>query len=237
MNLKAPLCATALSLLVSISWGQQAKSTPAPTPLTPEQQTKIKETIGEAQKLIGERHFFEALQKVDDAQAIAPDLPMLWNVRGSIFTDMRDFPKAKEAFTKALELDPKGFEAQFNLSELLFVDQKYADAEAAFSNLQKTFPKLRENIRHYVRFKVVVCRLKQDKVKEAKQAMSTFTSKDDTPAYYYSQAAVAFQANKETDAQTWLDKAARIYKPSETNPYTDCLMEARWIKSFTVPDH
>jgi len=58
---------------------------------------------------------------------------------------------------------------------------------------------------------------------------------DDTPAYYLSKAAVAFQKKDEAAANEWLEKARAIFGENQTVSYVDSLMEARWVVNIGLP--
>ena len=197
---------------------------------------KLRTLLTEVQQLQGKHRFYDALQKLTDAEAIAPKNPMIFNIRGSILTGMRDFEKAKVEFEKAHELTPDSFEPEFNLAELFYVDEKYDKAEEAFAKLIEKHIKLREDVRHLTIFKIIVCELKQNKLAEAEKNAKTFTFMDDTPAYYFTKAAFAFQKNDSRGASEWLEKAGTIFKQGQNPVYVDSLMEAKWIPSLTVPE-
>lgn len=192
--------------------------------------------IGECQQLSFQQRFFEALDRLHQAEKLKPDHATVHNVRGSVYTGMRDFEKARESFTKAQAINPAAFEPRFNLTELDYVTGDYAKAEAGFTKLLAEFPKLPLEVRHLTQFKVLVCQLKQKKIAEAESGMKAFTFMDDTAAYYYAKAAIAFQKGDKGEATEWVTKAQKIFKPVENAPYLDTLMEARWIASLTVPD-
>jgi tetratricopeptide (TPR) repeat protein len=187
------------------------------------------------QELSSHQHYFEAIEELKKAEALAPDNAMLPNAEGSIYTAMRDFDHARECFERSLKLMPTNFEPKFNLAELLYVQGHFPESEAAFSALLKEYPKLREEVRHLTQFKAAVCWLKQDHIAEAEEASKNFTFMDDTPAYYFSKAAISFQKGNKDEAASWLKRAMRIFKPKENAPYFDTLMEAHWLPSLTVP--
>jgi tetratricopeptide (TPR) repeat protein len=197
---------------------------------------KLREILGEVQQLHAKHRFFDALQKLSEAEALAPENPMIYNIRGSVYTGMRDFEKAQIAFAKAHELLPDSFEPDFNLAELFYVQEKYAEAETAFAKLLEKHVKIREDVRHLTIFKIIICELKQNKTAEAEKNAKTFTFMDDTPAYYFTKAAFAFQNGKQDEARDWLNKAGNIFKQGQNPVYVDSLMEAKWIPSLTVPD-
>jgi tetratricopeptide (TPR) repeat protein len=201
-------------------------------PAVPE---KFRELIMEVQQLQSQKQYTDALEKLHQAEAILPNSPVIDNARGSIYTAMRDFDKAQEYFNKVKVQNPDSFEPKFNLTELDYVRGKYAEAEAGFSDLLKQHPKIRQEVRHLVQFKVLVCQLKQDKINEAEATMKAFTFMDDTPAYYFAKASFAFQKNLKQEAQDWLSKAGAIFKLPDNAAYLDSLMEAHWIESIEVP--
>jgi tetratricopeptide (TPR) repeat protein len=210
--------------------------TPPPTEGTID--PRVRALIEEAHKLQQKQDSFGALQKLDEADAIAPGSPMIANVRGSIYTapPLRDYAKARECFEAAEKALPAAFEPKFNKTELLFVEHKYAEAEAAFAKLLTDFPKLREEIRHLIQFKVIVSQLKQGKLDAAKKNSAEFTFMDDTPAYYYTKAAFAFQTPDTDEARKWAGKAAKIFKPQDNAVYLDTLMESGWLSSISSGD-
>ena len=84
--------------------------------------------------------------------------------------------------------------------------------------------------------KRLVCEVKLERLPAAEQTLKdSFTFMDDTPAYYYSQATLAFARRDEVKAKDWLTRAGGIFKPAERSPYEDCLMEARWLPSLALP--
>lgn len=203
---------------------------PAPTP----EEIRFVSLIREAQGLHTAQRNFDALQKLDEAELLQPSSPLIPNVRGSVFTAMRDIPKARENFEKARSLSPDAFEPKFNLVELDYVEGKFPEAESGFSKLLAEYPKLKLEVRHLTQFKILVCRLKQDNVPGAQEIAKTFSFMDDTPAYYYSKAAFEYQQGKKTEGNEWLGRAARIYKKPALVPYLDTLMEAKWVASLEV---
>ncbi|CAN5875565.1 hypothetical protein BH11VER1_BH11VER1_32640 [soil metagenome] len=197
---------------------------------------KFRDLIVESQQLQSQKKYTDALEKIHLAEELQPNSPVIANARGSIYTAMRDFDKAQEFFTKANEQNPDSFEPKFNLTELDYVRGKYAAAETSFADLLIQHPKIRQEVRHLIQFKVLVCQLKQNKMSEAEATVKAFTFMDDTPAYYFAKASFAFQKNLKSEAQEWLSKAGAIFKLQNNAAYLDTLMEAHWIESIEVPE-
>lgn len=226
-------------LLLAAASAALPAQTPSPAPPAGGQSTldpKVIKIIEEARTLQSKQRSFEALAKLDQAEALLPNSALIANIRGSIYTapPLKDFEKARECFEKAERLMPDAFEPRFNKTELLYVTGKFADAEAGFTRILADYPKLREEVRHLVHFKIIICQLKQGRVADAEKSSGTFTFMDDTPAYYFAKAAFAFQKDDLPTARSWVEKGTRIFKPPQTAVYLDTLMEAGWITNISV---
>ncbi|MES2594975.1 MAG: tetratricopeptide repeat protein [Verrucomicrobiota bacterium] len=225
-----PLCLLALCLFVGTSPAQQAAA-PLPADVLLQMQ--------EIQELQVKRRYVEAMNLLDEIEAKYPDRPELLNIRGSLYLTpaLRDFAKADEMFDKALKLAPNEFPLLFNKAEVLFVKHDWAAAAKAFQKLLDDHPKLPLVYRHMVLFKRLICEVKQDQLPTAEKSLAdNFTFMDDSPAYYYSKAAIAFHKKEEPAAQDWVKRAAGIFKPAENSAYVDCLMEARWMPNIGLPE-
>jgi tetratricopeptide (TPR) repeat protein len=192
----------------------------------------------ELQELQQKNRYVEAIAKLDELDVRYPDNAALCNARGSIYMSpaLRDFAKAEEMFDKAMKLAPKELPPHFNKAELLFVKHEWSAASKAFEQLLQDFPKLPLQIRHLVIFKHLVSELKQDHISAAEKLQTVhFTFMDDTPAYYFSKAALAFQKKDEAGAKDWISRANGIFKGPETSAYIDTLMEVRWVPNIGLP--
>jgi hypothetical protein len=214
--------------------------------LTPEQSAKVKKLIGEASNYVGGIRLMEALQKLKEAEAIVPDLFMVHNLKGAVFTKMKLYDNARASFTKAQQLHPKSFHPKFNLAELEFVEAARkartgdtAGAATQFASAQKLFETLIAagsdvSTQRLMEFKVVICLLKQGLVDEAVKAVNAFSYIDDEPVYYLGQAAVAFHKADKLDAQSWIDSANRIYPPQQVSIYMDSFIEVGWVETLAL---
>lgn len=225
------------ALLTTVSAQSPPDTTKAPVEdKNPLLDPKVTKLLEEVRLLYSKQQYYAALSKLAEAEAFVPDSPVLINVRGSIYTSMRDFVHARECFERAEKIVPDAIEPKFNKTELFFAEAKYPEAEVAFKKLIAETPKLREDLRHLAIFKILVCQLKQGKVDDAEKTMKSFTFMDDTPAFYYSKAALAFQKDEKAEGQNWMSKATNIFRADKNAFYIDTLMEARWVESLQVPE-
>lgn len=227
---------------VNVSSGEKSKPGQAgekePPPLQETRNPAVMKLLGEAQDLQSRHRYYDALSKLDEAAKLDDKDPNIPNIRGAIYLvpAVREFDKAEEEFRKALALQPDALAPKFNLAELLFVKHEFGKAEAAFAVLLTEFPKLMQQVRHLIVYKVLVSQAEQKQFDKAEKTLKdNFTFMDDTPAYYFSKAAIAFASGKEAEAKDWIEKATGIFKAAENSAYLDALMEVRHIPNIMLP--
>lgn len=206
--------------------------------MQPSTKPEVMKLLGEAQELQSRHRYFDALTKLDEAEKLAPNDPNIANTRGAIYLvpGMRDFDKARSEFERAQSLEPSALAPKFNLAELLFVKHDFAGSEAGFAKVLQEFPKLQMPVRHLVTYKLLIAQAKQGKLADAEAILKkAFTFMDDTPAYYFAKAAIAFQQEKGDQAREWIEKANVLFKGEVNAPYLDALMEVRWIPNIMLP--
>ena len=229
---RIPLILAALSLVALFPLSAQ-ETKPAEKPESAPQPTELQKLLQEAQKMRVENRFTEALAKLDEAEKLAPDMPVIYTMRGDVYMAprRRDVAMAREMHQKALSLEPQSPGPYFNLAEIAFSEFEFKESEAAFRKLLADFPKLPMHVRHIVWNRIVICQARQGHVAEAEKIIKEqFTFMDDTPAYQFSNAAIAFVKNDEPMAKEWILRATSIFKEQFTGPYFDALKEMRWIK-------
>ena len=84
-----------------------------------------------------------------------------------------------------------------------------------------------------VEFKIMLCKNKLGMKNEAEILAGKYDFLDDSPYYYYAQAALAYEAEDLVKAEEWLGMARRIFQdPAILAPWQDTLVEYGYIKSF-----
>ncbi len=213
--------------------------------LKPEQVEKIRKLVNEASTFVGGIRLQEALARLTEAEAMAPDLFMVHNLKGAVFTKMKEFPKAREAFDKAMKLNPGSFQPKFNLAEIDFVTaankvragnaaaaaEDWAKAEKGLKNLLTT-QGVDTGTKKLVEFKLVITSLFLKKEDEAKKMLESFSYLDDEPVYHMSHAAEQYFRGNKTEAQDWTASASRIYPPQAVTIYVDSFIELGWVESL-----
>src|SRR3982751_6624431 len=80
-------------------------------------------------------NFPEALKQLDAIDSRQPDLAESQNLRGVIFMRQGLYDKAEAALHEALRIDPKFWNARFNLAEIPFLKKDWTEARNRFEKL------------------------------------------------------------------------------------------------------
>jgi tetratricopeptide (TPR) repeat protein len=205
--------------------------------LTPDQNQQVAKDLGDVANFMGGVRLQEALEKLNDAEKLTGDFHLVSNLRGAVFTKMRDFKSARAEFEKAIvltkNLPKEAFHPRFNLAEINFVEKKWDDARKQFTELLND-PNLPDAATgRLIKYKLLICDLQQKKAAAAATALEQFDQYDnDSPAFYFAQAATAFAADKKDDAEEWLSSAAKIYPKELNDVYQDSLVEVGWLQTL-----
>ncbi len=221
--LKSLLC-----LAAGVSLTQAQAPDAARSPISDE----VKKILREAREMRVQHRYADALAKLDEAEKLAPNLSDIYALRGDIHLAprRRDFDLALPQFEKAAALAPGSPQPKFNLAEFYFVKHDFPTALQSFTKLTTDFPKLPVVIRHLVHFKRALCELKLGHRPAAEQIVAdNFTFMDDTPAYYFSKAALAFDLGDNGRAGDWVQRGVAVFKGPACEPYYDAFKELRWV--------
>jgi len=189
--------------------------------------------LEEANRLFQEKRIFETLEFLEKANRIFSDSPEILNLRGSCYVEMRAFDKALVDFTKALTFSKENPSIEFNIGEVYFVTKEWQKSADIFEKVFKKIPKENMALSRLVEFKILLCKKKLGKAAEAKTMAEKYDFLDDSPYYYYAQAAIAYDDKNLIQAEQWLARAGRIFRdPNVLAPWQDTLIEYGYIKSF-----
>jgi len=224
-----------LSLLLFIGFSSLLAQEPAAD--RPKVSDEVKKILIEARDMRLQHRYTEALAKLDEAEKLAPNLADIYALRGDIYLAprRRDFDLALPQFEKAAELEPQSPLPKFNLAEFYFVKHDFATALTSLTKLTTDFPKLPMMIRHLVHYKRALCELKLGHRHTAEQIIAdNFTFMDDTPAYYFCKAALAFDLGDTAKAGEWVQRGVAVFKGPACEPYYDAFKELRWVPDMDL---
>lgn len=214
-----------------------SKPLPGLEKLSPEKIKALVAGMGEVSNYLRGVRWLEALAKLVDLEATCGESHYISNLRGAVYTRMRDFVKARSHFTKALELskgmDFEMFHPKFNLAELDFVEKKFDDARVNFTKLLTDPGKPAKDSDTLIKFKVMICDVMQKKLDSIDKQIASFDQFDEnSPAYYYAQATKLFGKDDKEGASEWLDSARKIYPKELNEVYDDSLVEMGWLETL-----
>ncbi len=193
--------------------------------------------LGEANRIFQQKRIFETLEELDKAAKIFVDSPEIHNLRGSCYVEMRAFDKALAEFNKAIDLSKDNPSIEFNIGEVLFVTKEWQKALDVFEKVLKALPENNIALSRLVEFKILLCKKKLGKKDEVTIMAEKYDFLDDSPYYYYANAALAYEDNDLVKAEEWLARAGRIFQdPNVLAPWQDTLVEFGYIKSFYGDD-
>ncbi len=198
---------------------------------------EVQKLLVEARDLRVKHQYTDALAKLDEAEKLAPNVADIYALRGDIhlIPRRRNFELALPQFQKAAELEPESPLPKFNLAEFYFVKHDFATALESFTKLATDFPKLPMVVRHLVHYKRTLCELMLGHRPAAEQIVAdNFTFMDDTPAYYFSKAAMAFNAGDKPKATEWVQRGVAVFKGPACEPYYDAFKELRWVPDMDL---
>ena len=205
--------------------------------LPEEERKEFAKNFGEAARFFQQKRIFECLDALDKAEKIFSNSAELLNLRGSCYVEMRAFDKASTAFEKAIAINPKNSSIRFNIAEVLFVTKEWKKAHDIFLEIANDIPKSNMSLSRLVEFKILLCKMKMGEDDEVVILAEKYDYQDDSPYYYYVQAALAYEDEKLLEAEEWLARANRIFRnPNTIAPWQDTLVEYGYIKSFYGDD-
>ena len=205
--------------------------------LTPQQRLTASQGVAEVAGFMRGVRLQESLAKLNEVEQITGEFHIVSNMRGAVFTKMRDFPAARTQFEKAIQLTKgqprENFHPTFNLAEINFVEKKWAAARTSFTELltRNSVPDV--GTRRIMEFKVLVCFLQEKNTAAAQTQAEKFDQYDnDSPAFYFAQASFAFAKDNKEEAEEWIASASKIYPSDLNNVYQDSLIEVGWLQSL-----
>jgi tetratricopeptide (TPR) repeat protein len=180
--------------------------------------------LAAAAEAYSERDFSKALDKLDIADQIAPNIPDTWNLRGAIYAEQHAFEKAEDAFETEGKLTPGDFWPPYNIAELLLMEKKYAQAAAAFQRLE-----VYAGHEELVQFKIIFADLLMGNMDAAKPVLDAMKFPCDTPAYYYAHAAWEFAHKNEKDGTYFVNAGLKVFGLDRCLSFYDALAQVKWV--------
>jgi tetratricopeptide (TPR) repeat protein len=180
--------------------------------------------LTEAEKLCDGGNLAEALDKVAEVLKADPKNVNGYLICGQIYSQMKKWPEAKEAFQAILAFNANSAPAQFNLSELQFMQKQYDAARPGFQALEKN-----SDLGDFASYKVFLCDLMGGHEDQARKDLDAFNANGSDASYYFSNAAWDLYHNEPRDALVWLREAQQIFYPIKLQRYASSLRDLGYL--------
>lgn len=225
--------------LYEVGWlqKQNGQQRPALQLLTQDERaTKAKAQVQskfeQAQQAYEQRDFIAAGKLAEEGDTAEPNQPSILNLRGEIKLEEQNYDEAESFFQRALKVDGKFREAQFNMADVPFRRKDYAKARDRFESLLKQTPGGDKNqASQLIKFKIFMTNLLEGKDSRAQKMMEQFQFSGDTPALYYAQAAWEFKHGNADKANDWIASARKIYPLASNSAYGAGFYDLGWLKN------
>jgi tetratricopeptide (TPR) repeat protein len=227
-----------LFLLLSFAYAQQNPEKSSTELLF---EKKMTEAITELHK----QNFSKALSIAEEAEKINPENPSATNLKGRVYIEQKDYPKALELFTKLATQSPDNIGAQYNLAETIFTQGKHAEAREKFSKILETVkatPKDQGNklpfgviTQDFLTYKIYLSYVFENNLVEGKKQLDKFDPYADSPLYYFGCAAMEFANGKNLKALEWIGSASKIYNPTLLELFSNAFFDKGWIRRGAKP--
>jgi len=173
----------------------------------------------------------EALKQLDAIDARQPDLAESQNLRGVILMREGIYDKAEAALHEALRIDPKFWNARFNLAEIPFVQKNWSEARTRFQDLLTSdVAELQGDAAQLIQYKILLTYLLEGKENMVDSILAKFELSPDTPAVHYSNAAIALQRKDSKQAKDWMATAEKNFSPQLNKLFAESLYEVGWLE-------
>src|SRR5438046_2566398 len=179
-------------------------------------------------------NFPQALKELDAIDARQPELAPSQNLRGVILMRQGIYDKAEAALLEAARIDPKFWNARFNLAEIPFLKKDWAEARKRFEQLLSSSQSdLASEASQLIQYKVLLTYLLEGKENMVDSILAKLELTPDTPAVDYVKAAVALQHKSEKEAKDWMAVAEKNFSPQLNKLFAESLFEVGWLEKPT----
>ncbi len=218
----AAIAALVLRLFAADSFGAENV---APT------KAELEEMYNAAFRAFDSGKFAEALKELDGIDARQPDLAASKNLRGVIQMRQGNYDQAEAALQDAARIDPKFWNARFNLAEIPFLRKDWPEARKRFEQLLSSGESdLAKEASQLIQYKILLTYLLEGKEDMVDSIQAKLELSPDTPAVDYVKAAVALKQKNQKEAKDWIGVAEKNFSPQLNKLFAESLYEVGWLE-------
>ena len=196
---------------------------PAPVSKAPGPQN-LRELQNETARLLTDNRLDEAQKNLEALDKLAPDTVIVLSHHGAMHMLRKDYPAARTAFAKALEVKPDSYVTRYNLAEVEFLTKNYPEAERLFRQMHEV-----NRGDEIILFRLALCAIFQNSGERFDRYLKEFPPEGRSPARQYAAAARLLQDRKTGEA-TRLIQQARIIFGDQTIFYDTTFREMGLVK-------
>jgi tetratricopeptide (TPR) repeat protein len=195
------------------------------------QKSQLESMYDKAFQAFDNGKYDEALTALDTIDAQQPDQAESHNLRGVIYMRQGQYDKAEKTLRKVLAIEPRFWNASFNLAEIPFLKKDWSESRNRFEALLAgEHNRLQPETNQLIQYKILLTFILEGKENMVDWILSKFELSKDSPVLYYSNAGIAFQHGNQKEAEKWID-AADTHFPAPLNKlYAESLYEVGWLQ-------
>jgi Flp pilus assembly protein TadD len=214
-----------IAAVAALALGSFAAENVAPTKM------ELEEMYKKAFHEFDANNFPQALKELDAIDVRQPDLAASQNLRGVILMRQGIYDKAEVALLEAARIDPKFWNARFNLAEIPFLKKDWAEARKRFERLLSSSESdLASEASQLIQYKILLTYLLEGKENMVDSILAKLELLPDTPAVDYVKAAVALQHKNEKEAKDWMAVAEKKFSPQLNKLFAESIYEVGWLE-------
>ena len=214
-----------ITAVIALAFSSFAADNVAPT------KTELEEMYNKAFREFEANNFSQALKELDAIDARQPDLAASQNLRGVILMRQGIYDKAEAALLEANRIDPKLWNARFNLAEIPFLQKNWAEARNRFQKLLSSSQSdLASEATQLIQYKILLTYLLEGKENMVDSILAKLELSSDTPAVDYVKAAVALQHKNEKEGKDWIAVAEKNFSPQLNKLFVESFYETGWVE-------
>ncbi len=180
-----------------------------------------REVLERASDELEAKRFEAALARIDAIPADVRDSdPALLNARGAALVQLDRIDEASATFNQVLQIEPTFFPARFNVGEILFQQEKYAEAAAHFRAMMND-----AGGNSLLKFKLYLSYLLAGEGSSADYALRNIRFPLDGPAWYFSRAALEASRGEKEKARDLAKSGTKLHA-DQANSYVESLEES-----------
>src|SRR5215470_1993435 len=192
---------------------------------------ELAELYNAAFRAFDSNKFAEALKQLDAIDARQPDLAASKNLRGVILMRQGKYDQAEAALQEASRIDPKFWNARFNMAEIPFLKKDWAEARNRFEKLLSNGESdLAKEASQLIQYKILLTYLLEGKDNMVDSIQAKLELSPDTPAVDYVKAAVALKQKNQKEAKDWISAAEKNFSPQLNKLFAESLYEVGWLE-------